>query len=564
MRLPRSLLVTLALLGLISSAFPSAYNARPKLIVVFVIDQFRGDYLERYRDQFGDGGFRVFLDRGAYFTDCTYDYANTRTAPGHATLFTGTYTSGHGIVANEWWDPQKSKMVTSVEDDSTKLVGTSKPGPGASPHNLLSDTLGDELKLATDGKARVFAISLKDRAAVLPAGFAGDAAYWIDPKSGDWITSTYYRPDLPEWVRNFNGGHRAEKYWNREWKDSVGNVLGSTAPRISNSKNNDDKDKNKDKNKDGAPAGFYEVVGSTPFANDYQFEFAKELVLYEKLGAGAATDLLVISLSANDILGHQVGPDSPQMRGMALELDRQLADFFDFLRHQIGMASVWMALSADHGVAPLPDFAKTLRLPAANLDARALREQLNSLLSKKYGKKAEYVADLAYPLAWLRADAFTGTPGGKEESVAEADAGEAMKQVGLAGYFTKSQLARGATPATEIGRRYAHSYSPEGGWYVLGIPTPFQVGIPKGTDHASPFSYDTHVPLAFYGLAFQPGTYRTHAEPVDLAVTLASLLGINAPAQATGRVLTEALQLPHHSPITPPPQPATPPAGGTQ
>lgn len=553
MRLPRFLLlasVALVLLGSIPGAFASAYNAHPKLVVVIVIDQFRGDYLERYRDQFGEGGFRVFLDHGAYFTDCNYDYANTRTAPGHATLFTGSYTSGHGIVANEWWDPQKKKRVTSVEDDSVKLVGAvDKTGPGASPHNLLSDTLGDELKLATGGKARVFAVSLKDRAAVLPAGFSGDAAYWIDPESGDWITSTYYRPDLPEWVRNFNRSRpserRAQKYWNREWKDTDGNTLGSTAPR---------------NHKDGTPAGFYEVVGSTPFANDYQLEFAKELVVYEKLGTGPATDLLVVSLSANDILGHQVGPDSPQMRSMALELDRSLAEFFDFLGHQIGLANVWMALSADHGVAPLPDFAKTLRLPAANLDAKALRKQINSLLSKKYAKNADYLLDLDYPLAWLNADAFAG----KKETEAEAGAGEAMQAAGLARYFTKSQLARGETPATEIGRRYAHSYSPEGGWYVIGIPPLFQVGITKGTDHASPFSYDTHVPLAFYGLAFQPGIYRTNAEPVDLAVTLASLLGINAPAKATGRVLTEALSPPHHLGAPPSVQPVTPPLGGTQ
>src|ERR1700738_2481080 len=223
MRLPRSLSVALLLLVSIPSAFASAYNARPKLVVIIVIDQFRGDYLERYRDQFGDGGFRVFLDRGAYFTDCNYDYANTRTAPGHATLFTGSYTSGHGIVANEWWDPAKKKRVTSVEDDTTKLVGGGKAGAGAAPHNLMRHTLGDELKPATGGKARVFAISLKDRAAVLPAGFSGDAAYWIDPKSGDWITSRYYRPQLPEWVRNFNASPRAQTFWNREWKDSGGN-----------------------------------------------------------------------------------------------------------------------------------------------------------------------------------------------------------------------------------------------------------------------------------------------------------------------------------------------------
>jgi hypothetical protein len=249
---------------------------------------------------------------------------------------------------------------------------------------------------------------------------------------------------------------------------------------------------------------------------------------------------------------------------MALELDKSLAEFFGFLGHQVGMANVWMALSADHGIAPLPEFAKTLRLPAANLDTKALREQINSQLSKKYAKKAEYLLDLDYPLAWLSEDAFAGTPAGKKESDAEADTGEAMKQTGLAGYFTKSQLARGETPATEVGRRYAHSYSPEGGWYVIGIPSPFHVGSTKGTDHATPFSYDTHVPLAFYGLAFQPGTYRTHAEPIDFAVTLASLLGINAPAEATGRVLTEALQPPHHSTAPSAAQSATAPAGTTQ
>jgi len=372
MKLFRFIFLALLLLPCIPHASASAYSAHPKLVVIIVIDQFRGDYLERYHDQFGEGGFRVFLDRGAYFADCNYDYANTRTAPGHATLFTGAYTSGHGIVSNEWWDPQKKKRVTSVEDDATRLVGIESDSPGASPHNLMSDTLGDELKLATGGKARVFAVSLKDRAAVLPGGFSADGAYWIDPKTGGWISSTYYRPDLPEWVRNFNSSHRAEKFWNREWKDADGKVLGSTAPR---------------NGRDGNPAGFYEVIGSTPFANEYQFEFAKELVLYEKLGAGQVTDLLAISLSANDILGHQVGPDSPQMRSMALELDRQLAEFLGFLGHQIGMANVWMALSADHGIAPLPDFAKTLRLPAANLDGKALRDQVISCSRKNTGRR---------------------------------------------------------------------------------------------------------------------------------------------------------------------------------
>jgi predicted AlkP superfamily pyrophosphatase or phosphodiesterase len=505
----------------VGSGFSSAYNAHPKLLVIIVIDQFRGDYLERYRDQFGEGGFRLLLDHGAYFSNCDYEYANTRTAPGHSTLFTGTYTSGHGIISNEWWDPEKKKQVTSVEDASTKLVGTSNTGPGVSPRKLLASTLGDGLKLATQGKARVFAISLKDRAAVLPGGFAADGAYWIDKDTGAWITSTYYRNELPAWIQQFNQSKRRDKYLNREWKDDTGKVLGTTAMQGSKS--------------------YFEVVGATPFANDYELEFARELVLYEHLGSGPATDLLAVSLSANDILGHAVGPDAPQMQAMALALDRQLGAFFSFLGGQVGLANVWIALSADHGVAPLPVQASKLRIPAAALNARRVRDDVNRRVSEKIspGRQSEYVRDFDYPLAWLNEDAFSSAHIKEED--AERTVGEALKEAGLRGYYTRTQLARGDVPNTALGRNFLNSYSPHGGWYVMGVPVPYAVASLNGTDHASPYSYDTHVPLAFYGLAFQPGTYRNHAEPIDLAVTLASLLGITPPSHATGRVLTEAL-----------------------
>jgi hypothetical protein len=516
-------------LSVFSSA--SAYNGHPKLVVVIVIDQFRGDYLERYRDQFGDAGFRLLLDRGAYFPNCNYNYANTRTAPGHSTLFTGAYSNGHGIAANEWWDPKKKRIVTSVEDDDTKLVGVSGGKAGASPHNLLADTLGDELKLATQGKARVFGVSLKDRAAVLPAGFAGDGAYWIEPKSGAWITSTYYRDEVPKWVQDFNST-RPSKYWDREWKNAQGAVLRSTAHRTG---------------KDGSDAGFYDVVGSTAFANEYEFEFAKELMVYENVGRGPATDLLSVSLSANDILGHQVGPDTPEMQQMALDLDRQLADFVNFLGHQIGLANVWIALSADHGVSSLPAAVKKLHIPAANLDATRLEAEINNAITAKFspGHPAVYVK-LDYPLAWLDENAFVAVH--VRERDAEAAVGEAMKQNGSRNYYTKSQLAEGEVPNTALGRKYLNSYSPEGSWFVMAVPDIYTVGPGRGTDHTSPYTYDTHVPLAFYGLPFQAGTYRTSVEPVDLAVTLASLLGINAPTHAVGRVLTEALAPARHVP----------------
>jgi len=534
---PRSLLASfvtcLSVLSVVCpSAVASAYNGHPKLVVIVIIDQFRGDYLERYRDQFVEGGFRLLLDKGAYFTDCNYNYANTRTAPGHATLLTGAYSNGHGIFSNEWWDPQKKRAISSVEDDTTHLVGITGDAKGSSPHNLLASTLGDELKLATAGKSRVFAVALKDRAAALPGGHAADAAYWIEQKSGTWVTSTYYRNELPKWAADFNSSNRAGKYWDRDWRDGNGVTLRSTAHR---------------KAKDGSEAGFYEVVGSTPFANDYELEFAKELVLYEQLGVSGTTDLLTVSLSANDILGHAVGPDAPEMAAMALALDHQLAEFFNFLGHQVGLANVWIALSADHGVAPLPTVASKLHVPAAYLDIPALQGQMNKTLVTRFaaGKATEFLKSFDYPIAFLNDEAFTALKVKEED--AERATGEAMKQVGLRGYFTKAQLGQGAAPDTELGHRYLNSYSPEGGWYVLGVPVPFMIGVSGGTDHGAPYTYDTHVPLAFYGLPFQLGTYRTHSEPVDMVATLASLLGINAPTHAIGRVLTEALAAVHHA-----------------
>lgn len=527
-------LLAFLILSLISgSAFASAYSGRPKLVVVIVIDQFRGDYLDRGHDQFGEGGFRLFTDKGSWFTNCNYEYANTRTAPGHATLFTGTYINGHGIQNNEWWDGARKKVVTSVEDDSTQIVGVNNSEPGASPHNLLADTIGDELRLATDGKSRVFAISLKDRSAVLPAGYSG-TAYWIDHLTGTIITSSYYMKQLPEWVQAFNKANHAGAYWNREWK--LGDkVLRTTAkPAQLTDREN-----------------WYEIVGKTPFANQYELEFARDLIAQEKLGQGATTDLLLISLSANDILVHGTGPNSEESRAMVQALDRDLGDFFGYLGQQIGLGNVWIALSADHGVSPAPSFASDLRIPAAYVGAEVrttLNEQLKSKLAKSSTPSKTTVSEGSYnfvpkvdwPVVFLNAQAF-GDAGINEEN-AERMVGDYFRSYGIRGYYTRVQLARHEVPDTAIGHKYLNSLSPNAGWLVFLVPPPFVVGGSGGTDHATPYNYDTHVPVAFFGLPFRPGIYRGRCETVDVAVTLANLLGINSPDAAVGRVLTEALR----------------------
>ncbi len=517
--LTRTCAVLALLLVLVPLCFSSAYDARPRLIVIVVVDQMRGDLPARFHDKFGPNGFRLLMDRGAYFADCEYDYAVTRTAPGHATLLTGTYANGHGIMANRYWDPQLGKMVTPVQDPAARQIGVE--GEGASPRNLLASTLGDELKLATGGRSRVFSVAVKEGAAVMVGGHAADAAYWTTD-DGVWVTSSYYRSELPKWVSEFNAGGRADKYWNQDWKDASGKVLRRT------------------ERKPGAD--FYHVVGYTPFMNEYQLEFTRELIANEKLGMGPNTDLLIVSLSGFDLVGHQNGPDSPELESEALTLDRQLADFFAFLGQRLGLANVWIALSADHGVDPLAEHVKEVRAgDGLRYSSAKIMEEVNRQLSAKLtpGRNTQFLVGFDPPTFFLNKDAFSGR---EDEQAAESMAGDLLLKQGMRGYFTRAQLARGEVPATAMGRLYLHSYSPEPGWFVIVQPPVFATAAIRGTDHGSPYSYDRHVPLALFGFPFVPGTYRSHSEPADLAPTLASLLGINPPTHSVGRVLTEALQ----------------------
>ena len=555
------------------------YAGRPKLIVIVVIDQFRGDYLDRDRTQFQGRGFNLFMKEGAWFTDCYYDYANTKTAPGHATIGTGAYTDGHGIDSNEWWDAARSfdVKVSSVQDERYQLVDlphdsipANLPGAapwaakwvvGASPLNLRATTLGDELRLATGGRSRVFGISLKDRAAILPAGQAANGAYWIDNASGHFTSSTYYMEHLPEWATAFNESGRPKQ----AAKDA--NAEGTTQ--------------------------FFDLVGRTPFANGYELDFAKALITGEKLGQNGVTDLLVVSLSANDIQGHQFGPDSDFEQKMILSLDRDLDSFNTWLDQAVGLQNVWMALTADHGVAPIAGEAAKLGIHAVavNMDKvyDAVNEELNKRFNKSYvgmGKRPASAAQapaqklnflLPDPdLPYIVLDQRAFKKAGVDEKSAE-DEVAALLPAAVAAQnpnplptlklvpptvfqpslqrlppaphvqcvYTRLQLADEHLPPSEWGRLVAHSYTEHGNWYVMMVLDAYQMagsGQFAGTNHFSSWAYDRHVPLAFYGAPFAPGEYHERMAPVDLAVTFASLAGVNRPSAAVGRVLTEALK----------------------
>jgi predicted AlkP superfamily pyrophosphatase or phosphodiesterase len=548
------------LLGLLApaQAAAQAYVGRPKLIVIVVIDQFRGDYLNRDQNKFKGRGFRLFMNEGAWFTDCYYDYANTKTAPGHATIGTGAYSDGHGIESNEFWDASRSfdKKVTSVEDERYQLVDlpaasipANQPGAppdapkyviGSSPRNLHATTLGDELRLATNGRARVYGISLKDRAAILPAGQAANGAFWIDNSTGHFTTSTYYMEHLPEWAKAFNASDRPAQ----AAREAL--VEGTTQ--------------------------FFDLVGRMPAANSYELDFAKALIEGEKLGQNGVTDLVVVSLSANDIQGHQFGPDSGFEEEMILSLDHDLDGFSTWLDKTVGLDNVWMALTADHGIAPIASDAAKLGVDAALVDMKTVYKRVNEQLNERFSKGGKLQYLLPGPdLPYVVLDRREFEKAGVDEKAAEGTVASLLidavaSQVPqidealpvqhrlppspqVVGTYTRLELAHGQVPPSEWGRLLSHSYAEHGNWYVMLVLGAYQMGGEpgySGTTHFSPWSYDRHVPLAFFGAPFVPGEYHERVAPVDLAATFASLAGINQPSASVGRVLTEALK-PVHS-----------------
>jgi hypothetical protein len=527
----------------------SAYDAHPKLVVILVIDQFREDYLERYRADFKGQGFNLFLEHGAYFPDCYFDYGNLVTAAGHATLGTGAYTDGHGIENNQWWDLSRNtkRPITSVEDPRYSIVGlpanaSESEREGTSPRNLLATTVGDEVRLATKGEAKLFGVSLKDRAAILLSGHTANGAFWIDPASGAFITSTYYMPSLPDWAATFNQSDAAAQ--------------ARTEAGVPND------------------APFFSKVGPTDAAIEYELNFAEALVQGEKLGSGNVTDVLTVSISSTDILGHRVGPDSPEQRQLVDQLDGNLDQFFRWLDHNVpgGLRNVWIALSADHGVAPVPAAAQQLGIPAATIDFKRVISALNKNMNERFspGQKLAYLLpnqELPYialnipvferaginELEGERAiqDAISAAMNSLlpasatgPDSDVKASATRLAPEPRIFRTFTRLQMAslEPGLPQTAFGRLIAHSYSPNGGWYVMVVPDDYQVQAPgTGATHYSTYSYDRHVPLAFVGSVFTPGTYHGRVEPVDLATTLAALLNVNQPSSSVGHVLNQAI-----------------------
>lgn len=539
---------------------PKAGNAdyfsslRPQLILIIVVDQFRYDYLTRFGDLFVEGGLRRLLRTGAVWTNTNYDHMPTVTAPGHATLMTGAWPAENGIVGNDWYDRDSGKNVASIFDDTVRLLGGIGAEQGASPRRLMASSLGDELRLITNGRAKVIGISLKDRSAILPAGRRASAAYWLSTQSGRMVSSNYYFERLPLWVDSFNESRPADKYFGARWerllpeREYLERAGPDAAPWEKWAQNTFPHVMTGGANEPG-PVFYEELLGS-PFANDLLLSFAKGAIINEGLGTDKDTDILIVSFSSNDYVGHRFGPYSHEVMDITLRVDRQINALLDFVNERVGLNRTLVAFSADHGVAPSLEQAASLGLPGGRVKVSDVLKAVRAAIDSHYGRGTgasglgqEYVQAFSNGSIYFNLKAL------ERDKVSRAEierlAGEAAMTVpGIRRYFTRTQLLSGNIPPDDaLARRVQHGFYPQRSGDVIIVYEPFKYLQDSGgtATHGSPYSYDTHVPLIIMGAGINAGVYPQAATPADLAPTLSQLLRIETPSNATGRVLTEAL-----------------------
>ncbi|MGH9786528.1 MAG: alkaline phosphatase family protein [Terriglobia bacterium] len=502
----------------------------PRLVVVLVMDQMRADFVGRFRSQFNPEGLGRLLREGAVFADCLYDYDATETAPGHAVIATGSYPRENGMIGNTWYDRSRKALVTSIADPAHRRVGGPQAdAPGASPAALHGTALGDEMRRAYGDQSHVVAVSWKDRAAVLLGGKNPNAAFWFDNEAEGFVTSTYYSNSLPDWVNQFNRRHALETNRGKVWKPLQGNAFERTVELLAGPRGR---------------AQFWAEFSATPFASEMLFQFAEAAVGTYGLGADATPDLLAISVSAPDFAGHRLGPDSAIVHDLFLRIDRQLAEFLQFLDRRVGLANVVVALSSDHGVSPLPENTRAERLGGGRTDFVAIVQKVEQALAEQFGPE-DWIERTDNFALYLSRDAIR-RKGLDLEKVAVAAGEAAIRQPGIAGYYTAAQLAATQVegPSQSFQSLYARSYYPGRSGDVMLRVEPFYIFFPSGTSHGSPYTYDRHVPLILWGRAFQAGTHYRRVSPADIAPTLAAILEISPPALAVGRVLDEALRVP--------------------
>jgi hypothetical protein len=496
---------------LLAASMLAAAPRKPKLVVAIVIDQFRYDYLTRFRGEFHTG-FDRLLTKGAVFTNARYIHFPTVTAVGHSTFLTGATPSVSGIVGNDWFDRDEGKHVTSVSDSQTKLLGGA--GEGASPHRMLVSTVGDELRMA-DRKSHVIGISLKDRAAILPAGHMANGAYWFDLASGNFVSSSYYFDDLPAWVKEFNRARPGDKYRGVTWlshklPDDLAKLYGNNSES---------------------------PLESSPYGNELVEMFAERALQSEQLGKHEAPDVLAVSFSSNDKVGHDYGTYSAEEHDVTVKTDAILERLFQAIDRQVGLDNVLVVLTGDHGVAPSAAEDAANHMPGGRMPGNTVRNAVQAALTKQFGE-GEWISGSWDLSLYLNRDLIAN----KKLDLAAVDrvaADAAISVPHISRVYTREQLAAGTVAGDEVSRRVINGFNVRRSPDLAYIPEPYWIVTNSVTTHGTPFSYDAHVPVIFMGAGIRPGHYNEAVAVNDIAPTLSTILEVEIPSGSMGRVLTE-------------------------
>lgn len=539
-----------AVLAVTAAAQTSTWQDPPKLVVGIVVDQMRTDYLYRYWDNFGEGGFKRLIREGSFQRDAHYNYAPTHTGPGHASIYTGTTPRDHGIVANDMFFRNDGRFVNCVQDDSVRGVGGDGPKSKRSPVNLYASTLADELERRFDGKSKTIGVSMKDRSAILPIGRTGDAAYWFfEEPAGQFGTSTWYMESLPQWVKDFNVRELVNEHLSKEWRPLL--------PRERYHEVLPDDNQYEEELPGGArPAlplnvpkafaasgGSMELMKLIPGSLMLTTDLALAAMDGEAMGKDAITDLLAISYSATDEIGHATGPRSIEVEDMYLRLDRELERLLNELDRRMGKGAYTLLLTADHAAVDVPAWLAAEGASAGYVESTSLVNAVESALSARYG-----------PGPWVRKrvkeqfflnDSLIAA---KRVDMAEAQriGADALRaQAGIAEAYAAADILSWAQPSERAAMVQRGFFAERSGDICFILRPSHLIAWPgmlrQGTEHGSPWTYDTHVPIIFFGKGVHPGEVLRRTAITDVAATLCALVGMAPPDASIGTVVTEAL-----------------------
>ena len=519
---------------------------KPKLVIGIVIDQMRYDYLTRFADRYSKDGFNRILKNGFSLENAHYNFIPTYTAVGHASIYAGTSPNNHGIISNNWYDKVLKKSIYCVDDANYKTIGNDGIVGQKSPHRLYTTTVADQLQLAQNMQGKTIGIAIKDRSAILPVGHTANAAYWYDAgNKNQWITSSFYMEELPDWVKAFNSNNKADEYLNETWETlyDINTYSQSRADNniYENNLNGQEKPvfpKNLEKLR--VQNDNFSLIKTIPAGNTYTVDFAKAVIKGEQLGKSEFTDFLAVSFSSTDYVGHRYGVASVETEDTYLRLDKDLAHFFNFLDTEVGKENYTLFLTADHAAVHVPSYLQSLKIPAHYISTAKLKKFLSDITQKYFNSK-ELIENVSNYQIFLNQEKIEAL-GFNKNTVAQRLADEVLSFDKIYKAVTAETLQ--TTNFTEgIMHSLQQGYNPKFSGDVLMIPYPATLNYSrKGTSHGSGYSYDTHVPVIFYGNGIKKGASKKTYKIIDIAPTISNLLKIEAPNGTSGKIIEEVLK----------------------